>query len=72
MVEISKTVFAFDDEEKGVINAFLNLIDAFSNTRTCDLLDCTECPFRLFCGESIGQNADNLEDYIQNLKEEAE
>ena len=72
MVEISKTVFAFDDEEKGVINAFLNLIEAFSNTRTCNLLNCGECPFRLFCGESIGQNADNLEDYIQNLREEAE
>lgn len=72
MLEIKKTVFKFTDEEKDVINTFLSIINAFSNTRTCNLINCGECPFRVLCGESIGQNADNLEHYIQNLREEAE
>ena len=72
MLEIPKTIFKFTDEEKDIINIFLRIIDAFSNTKTCNLIDCSECPFRVFCGELIGANADNLEHYIQKMREEAE
>lgn len=72
MVEITKTILVINDQEKDIINAFLNIIKEFGKTRACNLIECDECPFRGLCDEDCGKNADNLIQHINKLEAEAE
>lgn len=72
MVEVTKTTLVINDQEKDIINAFLNVVKEFHNTKTCNLIECDECPFRTLCGEDCGKDADSLIAHINKLRAEAE
>ena len=72
MVEVTKMTLVINDQERNIINEFLNIIIKFSRTKTCNLIECNECPFRTLCGEKYSEDADNLIEHINKLRTEAE